>query len=302
MKKKILISGSSGQVGSSLLEYLLSKYEVIGIDIKKSNIDAVKKATIIGDIKDKDFIDKVVKDVNIIIHTAAQLDIKKSIENPVFDAELNIIGTLNLLEAARKNKNFSKFIYFSTSSVYGNYRYLPIDEKHPLKPISPYGLSKMTAEKYCFMYHDLFDLPIVILRPFNIYSNREDTSKKFVSLIYRFCNNIKSNRKIKIHGDGTQKRDFIHVRDVIAFIDKIISNEKTNGEIFNIASGKPLSILDIALLVLKLGQKEKDTCLEFINKTEGKIDHSYADIKKAKKYGFSPKISIEEGIKEILSE
>ena len=301
MKRKILITGSSGQVGSYLVEKLIKNYNVTGADIKKSNIDLVNKVTRIGDIKNKGFVEDITKDIDIIIHTAAQIDIKKSIKNPISDAKLNIIGTLNLLESARKNEKISKFIFFSTCGVYGNHKYLPIDEKHPLKPISPYALSKMTGEKYCMMYNQLFDLPTVVLRPFNIYSNRENISKRYVSIVYRFAHNIKKGKKIIIHGDGSQKRDLIHIKDVASFIKKIISSKKTNGEIFNIGTGKPLSVIDIARLVIKISNKDEKSNLVFDDTVKGRIDESYADISKAKKFGFQPNISIEEGIKEILS-
>lgn len=299
MIKKILITGSSGQVGSQLVEYFMDKYEVVGLDIKKSGIKIVDDVTKLCDIRDKEAVNNLVKNVDFIIHAAAQLDENRSLEDPIFDANLNIIGTLNLLELARKSGKLSKFIYLSTSAVYGNSKYLPIDEKHPLDPISPYGLSKMAAEKYCILFNKLFDLPVVCLRPFNIYSSREDSVEGFVSIAYRFVERVKNNKPLIIHGDGKQMRDFIHVKDVISFVDLIIDKKDVAGEIYNLGCGKPLNILDIARLVLRISGKDEDKNIIYQELYEKKIEHSYADIKKAKKLGWKAKISIEDGIKEI---
>jgi UDP-glucose 4-epimerase len=301
--KKILVTGSSGQIGSYIVDYFSSKYDIIGLDIRESTFERINEITVIGDIGNKEIVNNLVKDVDVVIHTAAQLDIMKSIEDPVFDAELNIIGTVNLLDAARKNDSFSKFIYLSTAAVYGVGKYLPIDENHPLHPVSPYGLSKMTGENYCGIYNQLFNLPVVVLRPFNLYSAREDVSKRFVSVINRFIFDLYEKGKITIHGDGSQKRDFIHVKDVISFIEKIISDKTIQYDVFNLGNGHPLSILDIANLVIEIsgGSIEDPLLFEKIENL-GKSNSSYADISKAVNYGFKPKISIQQGIKDIIGE
>ena len=300
MIKKILITGSSGQVGSHLVEHFIDKYEVVGLDIKKSGIKVVDDVTKLYDIRDLKPMKKSLKNVDLIIHAAAQLDAKRSIEGPIFDANINIIGTLNLLELARKSNKLSKFINISSSSVYGNSKYLPIDEKHPLVPISPYGLSKLVAEKYCILFNKLFNLPVVSLRPFNIYSSREDSSEGFISIIYRFVERVKNNEPLIIHGDGKQLRNFIHVKDIISFIDLIIDKKGIAGEVYNLGSGKPTNILDIARLVLKINGKDENENIIFQKLDEEEIEDSYADIKKANKLGWKPEISMEDGIKEII--
>lgn len=301
MIKKILITGSSGQVGSNLVEHFSDKYEVVGLDIQTSGIPAVDKITTLGDIRNRDMVNELVENVDTIIHTAAQLNMNRSIENPILDADINIMGTLNLLDAARKNKNISRFVYFSSSAVYGECKYLPIDENHPLNPVSPYGLSKLTGEKYCFLFYKIFDLPVTVLRPFNIYSDREDPESPYISIISRFANQVIKNKPLIIYGDGKQMRDPVHVKDVVSFIELILERDDTVGEAYNLGSGKPLNILDIARLVLKANKKNELENIVFKKGGEGKIEHSYAEIKKSRKIGYNPQINIDEGIKEIMN-
>lgn len=291
---KILITGSSGQVGSYLAKYLDSKYDVTGISRHISNDKFINKITTIGDIRDKNIIDKITKNVDIIIHTAAHLNTLISFENPTLNADINIIGTLNLLNASRKN-NISKIIYFSTSAVYGNYEYLPIDEEHPLNPISPYGLSKLTAEKYCYLFNKLFNLSTVCIRPFNIYSTNEDLNRPYVSVVSIFADKIKKNEPLTIRGGGQQIRDFVHVKDVASFIEIILERNDVIGQTYNLGSGKPINILDLAKLILKIYKKDESN-IQYEKGEEGKIEHSYADITKAKKIGYNPQITIEKGL------
>jgi len=301
MSKKILISGSSGQVGSCLVEHFSKKYDVIGLDIKKSGIPEIDRITTLGDIRDKDIVNKLVKDVDAVIHTAAQLNIKRSLENPILDADINIMGTLNLLDATRKNKNISKFVYLSSSVVYGNAEYLPIDENHPLNPVSAYGLSKLTGEKYCFLFNKVFGLPIVCIRPFNIYGNRENTKSSYVSIVSKFVDMVRNNKPLIIYGDGKQMRDLVHVKDVASFIEIVLERAETVGEAYNLGSGKPVAVLDIAKLVLRMNGKNEKENIVYKKEEEGKIEHSYADIKKSLKIGYKPKITIGQGINEIIN-
>jgi UDP-glucose 4-epimerase len=301
MDKKILISGSSGQVGSCLVEHFSKRYNVVGLDVKKSGIPEVDRITTLGDIRDKDIVNKLVKDVDAVIHTAAQLNIKRSLENPILDADINIMGTLNLLDAARKNKNISKFVYLSSSVVYGNPEYLPIDENHPLNPVSAYGLSKLTGEKYCFLFNKVFGLPIVCVRPFNIYGSREDPKSSYVSIVCKFTDMVRNNKPLIIYGDGKQMRDLVHVKDVASFIEIVLEKPETAGIVYNLGSGKPVTVLEIAKLVLKMNRKDEKGNIIYEKQEKGKIEHSYADIRKSRKIGYKPQITIDEGIKDIVN-
>lgn len=300
MVKKILITGSSGQLGSHLVEHLRDKYDIIGLDVKTSRISEVKKITVVGDIRDRDIVNDLVKKVDAIIHTASQLNIDHSLANPTLDADINIIGTLNLLDAARNNKRVFKFIYFSSSSVYGDCQYLPIDEKHPLNPVSPYGLSKLTGEKYCLLFDKIYDVPAVCIRPFNIYGDREDPGSPYASIIARFVDAVRNSKPLTIYGDGKQMRDLVHVKDGVSFIEILLERKETRREVYNLGSGKPTTILEIAKLILKAyGIKEEKNIL-FKEREKGKIIHSYADIEKSREIGYNPKIALEDGINDLI--
>jgi len=300
MIKKILITGSSGQIGSCLVEHFNRKYDIVGLDIKKSGIKEIDKVTTLGDIRDKNLVSKLVKDVDAVIHTAAQLSIKRSLEDPILDADINIMGTLNLLDSSRKNGNVSKFVFFSSSVVYGNPKYLPIDEKHPLDPVSPYGLSKLTGEKYCNLFYKEFGLPTVCVRPFNVYGNREDPNNSYVSIVSKFSHMVRNNKPLIIYGDGKHMRDFVHIEDVAAFTEILLEKSETTGEVYNLGSGNPSTVIDIAKLVLKMNNKSENGNIIFEKSEIGKIEHSYAEIKKSVMIGYKPKITIEEGIRQSI--
>ncbi len=229
----------------------------------------------------------------IIIHTAAQVSVVNSIENPAYDAESNILGTLTLLNAARKG-NLKRFIYFSSAAVYGNPKYLPIDENHPTDPLSPYGLSKLTGEKYAMMFYSLYRLPVVCLRPFNIYSLRQNPGSPYSGVITKFIERAKAGKTPKIFGDGNQTRDFVSVHDVVCAVLKCINNEGAVGEIFNVGTGVATTVSQLAMLC-----SEKEP--EYQCAISGDIRESYADISKAKdKVGYYPAYDLKNGLKELL--
>lgn len=295
----ILITGGLGQVGSYLTEEL-SKGEhnrVTVLDNFSSNIkDFVvpQDVTVVeGDILDKELVDKLVSESDVIIHTAAQVSVVNSIENPINDAEINIFGTLNLLNAARKC-NIRRFIYISSAAVYGNPQYLPIDEKHPTNPMSPYGLSKLTGERYAMQFHSLYRLPVVCLRPFNIYSPRQNPNSPYSGVITKFIECAKAGKPPIIFGDGNQTRDFVSVHDVIDVVVKCIECDDAVGEVFNVGTG-------VATTVNELAGFCSDMEPEYREAQSGDIQDSYADVGKLRELvGCVPAQSLENGLKELL--
>lgn len=301
---RLLITGGLGQVGSSLVSELSHHFTVIILDNYSNNFvngNFTENVEIIeGDVRDFETVKEASNDADFIIHTAAQIDVERSIKNPLFDADINITGTLNLLEATRRNGNIKKFIYFSSAAVYGIPKHVPIDESHPLEPISPYGLSKLTGEKYCLMYHRLYKLPVVCIRPFNIYSEKQNPKNPYSSVITKFIERAKLNKALIIYGNGAQTRDFVHVNDVVSFIELILERDDMIGEVFNVGTGKVVSIAELANMVLKLsGKAELGPSYE--QTREGDIKHSIANIKKARGVGYEPKISLENALKDIVN-
>ncbi|NKQ38774.1 MAG: NAD-dependent epimerase/dehydratase family protein [Methanosarcinales archaeon] len=296
---KILITGGLGQVGSYIAENLMENNEVVLLDNMSSftwkkvpsDVEVIKK-----DVLDVDIMD-IVDGCDVVIHLAAQISVGKSMENPMFDAQNNLIGTLNMLEAARY-ADVNRFIYFSSAAVYGNTEYLPVDELHPLNPLSPYGASKLSGEIYSKMYHRQFGLPVVCLRPFNIYSPRQDSSNPYSGVISIFIEKVKNNEYLPIFGSGSQTRDFVSVHDVVDMVLLAMEQDSAIGGVFNVGTGQKISVQKLAEMILNI--HDNGGGIEYLPSRMGDIMDSYADISKAKSIGYVPKISIEMGLRKFL--
>ncbi len=297
---RILVTGGLGQVGSYLVERGLSEnYEITILDNFSNNLNNIKFPSNIkiikGDIRNPKIVKELAAKADTIIHTAAQINVNKSIDDPIYDADNNISGTLNLLEAARKS-DIKRFVYISSAAVYGDPVTLPINEEHPTNPLSPYGLSKLTGEKYTRLYYNLYELPTVCLRPFNIFSPRQNPSSPYSGVITKFIEKVRNNRNPIIFGDGNQTRDFVYIEDVVAAIFNTIENKKAVGDVFNIGTGKPTRIEELAKMIIKVSNKKLEP--EFAPSSIGDIRESYADITKAGKIlGYKPKYLLEQGLK-----
>jgi UDP-glucose 4-epimerase len=295
----VLITGGLGQVGSYLTEELAKEKSnnITILDNFSSNIKDFKvpEGVVIlkGDIRDNEVVDKLVSENEIIIHTAAQVSVVNSIENPIYDAENNIMGTLAFLNAARKS-NIRRFLYISSAAVYGAPQYLPIDEKHPVNPMSPYGLSKLTGEKYAMMFHSLYGLPVVCLRPFNIYSPRQNPGSPYSGVITKFIERARAGKPPIIFGDGKQTRDFVSIYDVVSAAIKCIEIDDAVGEVFNVGTGIATTINELASLC-------SDMEPEYKAAISGDIRDSYSDICKAKdKVGYYSGYNLKDGLLELL--
>lgn len=295
---RVLLTGGLGYIGSHLYERLSKDNEIVILDNFSNNFskNACIDNVIKGDIRDRNLVFNLMKDKDTIIHMAAQISMSRSIEDPINDADNNINGTLNLLDVARKTE-IEHFIYISSAAVFGVPNYLPIDEKHPTNPISPYGLSKLTGERYSKLYNDLYELPVTCLRFFNVFGPRQ-AKNDYSGVITKFIEKISMDESPIIFGDGNQTRDFIYIDDIVESICLAINRKKSMGEIINIGTGNPTKIKDLANFIIKIYNKDISTKYEPAK--IGDIKESYADITKAKKIlGFEPKFSLYEGLKNI---
>ncbi|MDO8658533.1 MAG: GDP-mannose 4,6-dehydratase [Candidatus Levybacteria bacterium] len=301
--KKIIVTGGAGFIGSNLVSYLLKKeYDVLVVDnfstgkIKNLPKDNKNLKIIKADIREKEKMTKIIKDSDSVIHMAVQC-VRKSINNPLFVHEVNATGTLNVLEACRINK-IKKFIYISSSEVYGTAKTAPMKETHPLYPTTIYGASKLAGEYYSLAYLRTYDLPIVIVRPFNTYGYNEHFEGPYGEVIPRFVLRAINNLPIQIFGDGKQTRDFTFVTDTTRGIYKVLEKGKI-GEIYNLARGEEISILEIATLIKKILRVKVK--IEFLPERPGDVKRHYADISKAKKeLRFKASVRIEEGISRYI--
>ena len=307
--RKALVTGVAGFIGSHLAERLVREgFEVVGVDsfedyyprwIKKKNIESLLKCKNFTffekNILSEDFFNlPQLKGVDYIFHQAAQAGVRKSWGK---DFEVytknNILATQKLLEFA-KEKGVRKFIYASSSSVYGEVKSLPFKENSPAKPFSPYGVSKLAGENLCYLYFKNFGVPTVSLRYFTVYGPRQRPDMAF----HKFIRGIIFDEEIEIYGDGSQTRDFTYVDDVVEA--NILSLDSPPGEVFNIGGGERINLIDALRLIEKLlGKKAK---VKKKDSQKGDLQDTLADIKKAKKIlNYRPKVKIEGGLeKEIL--
>ncbi|MDO8657387.1 MAG: GDP-mannose 4,6-dehydratase, partial [Candidatus Levybacteria bacterium] len=261
-------------------------------------IKANKNLRIIdADILDMPKMLQVTKNIDIIFHLATQC-LRVSLKNPFLVNEVNTTGTLNVLWAAHKNK-IKKFLYCSSSEVYGSALSAPMKEDHPLNPTTVYGASKLQGEIYAKCFNDNFGLPTIIARPFNTYGFNEHFVGPYGEVIPRFIARIKNNLPPIIYGPGTQTRDFTFVSDTVNGLILAASSDRLNGQAINIAYGKEITINKIAKIIIELLNSK--IRVKYQPSRPKDVKRHYADISKAKKIlNFKPEIDIGKGIKMYL--
>ena len=291
---KVLVTGGCGFIGSYTIDLLIKNgYDVLSLDINIEKTRINKSAKYIkADILSKKIFDIFKKfSPSIVFHFAAQTNLRSSIEDPKRDAKLNILGTINILEACRKY-NVKKIIYSSSAAVYGEPKYLPVDENHYTKPESPYGLSKLVGEMYIQMYNKLFGLNYTILRYSNVFGPKQNI--KDGGVISLFINKILKNERPIIFGDGKQTRDFIFVENV-AKANLLAINWK--NDVYNISSSKETSILD---LFEKIRKNLKKDIKPIFAEPKKEVRRIVLSNKKALKMGWKEEIDFEEGLKKTI--
>jgi len=288
---KILVTGGTGFIGSHVVDLLISKGHKVVILSKSTDNRNPKAKFYKGDIrKDAERIIKKEKPQSCI-HLAAQISVTKSFNDPVYDASVNILGSLNLLNECKKNK-VKKFIYISTAAKYGNPQKKKVSEDHPCNPMSPYGISKHAFEHYL----PIFNVDYVILSLANVYGPRQ-SPKGEAGVIALFIDKLKQGKTCTIYGDGKQTRDFVYVKDVAEAIVKALG--KTKSKSYNLGSGKASSINQLFATLHKFigkGKKRHEKA------RTGEIRAMVFDISKAKKeLKWAPKTSLAKGLKETIA-
>ena len=294
---KILVTGGAGFIGSHLVDKLVELgYSVLVLDNlsngKKENVN--KKAELhIVDICDFPTMSLYFKDVDFVFHLAALPRIPLSIQDPIGTSNVNIMGTINVFEASKQN-NVKRVISTSSSSVYGNQDKLPLKEDMTPSPISPYGLQKWVGEKWAKIYTEIFNLPVVSIRPFNVYGPRIDTESELSLALGRFLKLKSLGKPLTINGDGEQTRGYCFVEDLVeAFIKASQSQKIRGGEVINAGSDKSYSINYLADLI---GGEKK-----YGPERAGDIKHTQADISLAKELlDWEPKMGFKQGVEETI--
>ena len=293
-----LVTGAAGFIGSNLTDYLLSQdHQVICVDNESADNEKFhwngETINVSGDITDYKFMKNVFNKVDYVFHLAAESRLQPAIHNPIQAVHKNCVGTTTMLQCARE-AGVKRFVYSSTSSGYGNNPY-PNDETQPDDCLNPYSASKVAGEKFCKMYYNLYGLETVVLRYFNVFGQRSPTKGQYAPVIGIFRRQRDAGEPLTLVGDGSQRRDFVHVEDVaranyLASMLPLKNMAKFNGhdytgEVFNVGSGKNYSFKEIADAI-------SDNQIN-IPKREGEMDTTLADISKiGKVIGWQPKIDV----------
>jgi len=259
---KILVTGGAGFIASHIADaFLEAGHSVFVIDNLLSGFEKnvnPKAVFIKGDIRDKSLSSLFEKEkFDVVNHHAAQMDVSRSVADPAFDADTNILGTINLLQNAVKN-NVKKFMFASTGgAIYGEQEYFPADEKHPTAPLSPYGISKLAVEKYLFFYKVQYDLKYSILRYANIYGPRQNPHGE-AGVVAIFSKKLINGEQPVINGNGAQTRDYTYVKDVVKA--NLLALNDTVSDIYNVGTGRETDVNELFSMINSLvgkGQKEK---------------------------------------------
>ncbi|WP_459841340.1 SDR family oxidoreductase [Halanaerocella petrolearia] len=297
--RKVLVTGGAGFIGSHIVDQLIDRGDkVIVLDNlstgKKENLN--KKAEF-HKLDIRDDLTEVFEQYNIdyVIHQAAQIDIQRSLKEPAFDSDINITGTVNLLEYCQQY-DIQKVVYASSAAVYGQPEYLGIDEKHPVDPISYYGISKHTPEHYLKVFSQLYDLDYTILRYANAYGIRQDP-KGEGGVISIFVDKLLNSEKPIIFGDGKQTRDFIYVADIARA--NLAALEAGSEEIINISCNRQTSVNQLVETMNQVADTNLDPVYQ--EAREGDIKHSYLVNDKAKEVlDWEPEYTLQDGLKETF--
>jgi UDP-glucose 4-epimerase len=300
---KILVTGGAGFIASHVADaYIAAGHDVVIVDdLSRGSMSNVNRQARFyeGDVRAKEFIERVFAEEKpeVVNHHAAQMDVRRGVREPAFDASVNILGSINLLDACVAH-NVHRVIYISTAgAAYGEPKDMPVCEDYAINPITPYGISKHTVEHYLFTYRILYELPYVVLRYGNVYGPRQ-SSKGEAGVFAIFCEQMLADTRPVIYGDGNKLRDYVYIEDVARA--NVLALERGTGEIFNIANGLPTKDYEVFRLVrdsLGMGQLEPD----YVSKRPGEIDRIYLNIAKAERLlGWVPRVSLEDGARHTV--
>ncbi len=312
-----LVTGGAGFIGSNIVEELLRRGERVRVldnfsTGKRENILQLQQTLAAesnhhppleimeGDVRSYHIVREAVDGVDYILHQAALPSVPRSVKDPITSNEVNVVGTLNILNAAREAR-VRRIVYASSSSVYGDLEVLPKTEDMLPKPLSPYAVSKLAGEKYCQVFTRLYGLETVILRYFNVFGPRQDPTSQYSAVIPKFVRLIQTGESPVIYGDGSQSRDFTYVSNVVEanLLACQQSAEELSGEVFNIAFGKRVTINDLVNAI----NQSLNTHVEprYADPRPGDVKHSLANIGKARQIlGYEPKIDFGEGLKRLM--
>jgi UDP-glucose 4-epimerase len=300
--EKVLVTGGAGFVGCYIAEELvrLGKQVLVLDDLSTGKGENVPEGAVLlqADVADWPAVRAAMDGIDLVVHAAAQPSARSSVEDPWLDLRSNVWGTYNVLESAREAR-VKKVVYTSSSAAYGEPKTLPMREEDRPEPGVPYGVSKLCGENYTLVYHRVFDLPCVCLRPFNVYGPRENPETT-LDEVFRYTESILKGEEVVVYGDGTQSRDFIHAGDVARAHVLAAEVDAAVGDVFNVGTGRPVTIKELIEQIERVtGSAAK---VRWEQWRPGDIYQEYADTRRAQEVlGFSAGTGLERGIRELVS-
>jgi UDP-glucose 4-epimerase len=303
-EKQVVVTGGAGFIGSNLCRALLENgAKVTAFDnLYSGKIEFIEDLVDKGlnfiqeDIRDQAILEEATKNCEVIFHLAAQTSVPFSMENPKEDCEINVVGTVNALEAAKKAG--ARVVFASSAAVYGNPEKRPTPETYLTHPVAFYGLTKLLGENYCRFYQETYGLKVVMFRIFNVYG------PDCHGAIYDFLNKLRKNpKKLEVLGTGKQSRDFVYISDMVDALIKAATSPAAPGEVFNIGTGTTTSVAELAKMIVNiLGLKDVDIYFTGGQAWAGDMDITLADNSKVKStLQWKPQVALDEGLKKLIS-
>jgi nucleoside-diphosphate-sugar epimerase len=301
---KVLVTGGAGFIGSNLVRALLER----GDDVRvldnfstgnRANLEGLDVEIVEGELRSYERVHNAVRGTEVVYHLGALGSVPRSVQDPLTSSAVNVEGTLNVLLAAR-DESVRRVVFSSSTSVYGSTRTLPTSEETPPDPISPYGVAKLAAERYCISFSRVYEsFESVVLRYFNVFGERQSPYSQYAAVIPLFVTRIASGEAIDVHGDGEQSRDFTHVSNVVDATIRAGHADGASGEIFNVAAGAPASVNQIADTIGTILGKPVER--RHLPSRAGDIRNSWADLSKAERIlGYTPKTALADGLQRTV--